>query len=118
MSIMESLPPRGIAGEPGSPNAKCDLMRKYKKNQRSAKSRRRRVVKRRDFRITSRVNLKVLRISFLQCGLTAAEIGLKLKDTRRVRKSGAFKPPTSSMEDENSTILEISRDRSFADSAS
>ena len=53
----------------------------------------RRVIKRRNFRVTSRESLKQMRNFHIQHGLSLAEIRCKFKESRRVRKSGAFNPP-------------------------
>ena len=99
---MDSIPSRGKAGEPGSPDAKFEFMRKFKKNQRSARSRELRIWKRSQHRRTSRSNFKLLRS--LQHGLSPAEIKLKLKVSRCARKSGAFKHPVSLVEKSAFTV--------------
>ena len=90
---MESLPSRGLAGNSGSPETKLDNMQKLKKNRRSVEAWEKRKSKRKHFRIASRASLKILRKSYRQQGLSSAEIKSKLQESRRVRKSGAFKPP-------------------------
>ena len=94
------IPSRGKTGEPGSPDAKIRCMKIYKKNQRSAQSRENRKCKRQHHRKNSRTNLKFLRA--LLCGKSPAEIKSKFKESRYVRKSGAFKRPISL--DEKSTV--------------
>ena len=86
---MNLVPSRGKTGEPGSPDAKFRCMRIYKKNQRSAQSRENRKCKRKYHRSAARANHKFLKSSL--CGQSPAEIKSKLKDSRSVRKSGAFK---------------------------
>ena len=73
-------------------------MRRFKRNQRSARSREFRIWKRREHRRTSRTNFKQLRSLYLQRGLLSAEIKLNLKVSRCARKSGAFKHPISLVE--------------------
>ena len=98
---MNLIPSRGETGEPGSPDAKFRYMRIYKKNQRSAQSRERRICKRKSHRLNSRANRKILRLSL--CGQSPAEIKSKFKESRSGRKSGAFKRPISL--DEKSTVI-------------
>ena len=98
---MESLPSRGETGKPGTPDAKLDSVQKFKKNQRSAEAREKRVDKRRHFRKSSRENLKLLRNSYIQQGLSLIEIRSKFKESRRVRKGGAFNPLPRLKVDEN-----------------
>ena len=86
---MNLVPSRGKTGEPGSPDAKFKYMRIYKKNQRSAQSREKRKCKRKYHRSAARTNRKFLKSSMH--GKTPAEIKSKLKASRSVRKSGAFK---------------------------
>ena len=90
---MNSLPSRGQTGNPGLPEAKFDDMQKLKKNRRSVEAWERRKSKRKTFRINSRANLKLLKNSYKQQGLSSVEIRSKLKESRRVRKSGVFDPP-------------------------
>ena len=93
---MNLVPSRGKTGEPGSPDARFRSMRTYKKNQRSARSRENRICKRHAHRKSGRANLKAQKSSFI--GLSPAEIKSKLKESRCVRKSGAFKHPISMVE--------------------
>ena len=86
---MVLVPSRGKTGEPGSPDAKFRIMRSYKKNQRSAQSRRTRISKRHLHRIQSRANSKFQRTLFPD--LPIAEIKFKFKELRCVRKSSDFK---------------------------
>ena len=90
---MNSLPSRGQTGNPGLPEAKFDDMQKLKKNRRSVEAWERRKSKRKTFRINSRANLKLLKNSYKQQGLSSVEIRSKHKESRRVRKSGVFDPP-------------------------
>ena len=100
---MNLVPSRGKTEEPGSPDAKFRYVCKYKKNQRSAQSRSQRLCKRRAHRKKSVSNRKILRSSKSLRGLTPAEIKLQLKESRCVRKSGAFKRPISLVE--TSTVV-------------
>ena len=93
---MDLIPSSGETGEPGSPDAKFKFIRRYKKNQRSAQSRERRISKRHIHRSNSLINRKLLRSSLY--GQTPAIIKSKLKESRSVRKSGAFKRPISMCE--------------------
>ena len=52
-----------------------------------------RIIKRRNHRIAFRENLRYLRKIYTECGSAMSEIRFQLKENRRVRRSGARKPP-------------------------
>jgi len=83
-----SLPSRGQHGEPGSPDAKFEEVRKFSKNQRSLASRRRRRDKRRKFNSLCRSNFRFVRTQLKLKNFSWKEIKSKMNCQRRDRRTG------------------------------
>ena len=94
---MDSIPSGSKATVPGSPDANFEFMRKFKKNQISARSRESRIWKKKSTPENFSFYFSISKI-FTTWVVSAAEIKLKLKVSRWAWKSGAFKHPISSVE--------------------